>query len=83
MGENFSKNLYEIRKAKRMVLRELSEKTKIRVLTISELENGKRKPSFDYVVRLAEGLGVKVNDLLGTDTGEEPKVLFSCNRTKE
>jgi len=54
----------EIRKKKGFTQIQLANKVDITNVYLSYLENGARKPSFDVLERIAQALGVTVNDLL-------------------
>jgi putative transcriptional regulator len=51
----------ELREKKFMTQRELAEKAGVTVETISRLENGKYKPRFSTIKKLAKALGVEPN----------------------
>lgn len=54
----------EIRKAKKMRLRELSAATGIVIQTISRYELGQQKLTLDAAMKIAAALGVKVEELI-------------------
>ena len=54
----------EIRKAKKMRLRELSAATGILIQTISRYELGQQKLTLDAAMKIAAALGVKIEELI-------------------
>ena len=54
----------EIRKAKKMRLRELSAATGIVIQTLSRYELGQQKLTLDAAMKIAAALGVKVEELI-------------------
>jgi transcriptional regulator with XRE-family HTH domain len=53
-----------IREQKKVTQVALSQATGFRQRWVSDVENGRRHPSFSNVVRLAAGLGVKTSTLV-------------------
>ena len=60
----FCKNLTYYRLKKRMSKKELAERVHVTPMTITNYENGSRKPSMEILKALATELGVKVSDFL-------------------
>lgn len=58
------KRVREIRKSSDMSQMNLAEKTDLSVSYVSMVENGKRKVSLDTMIRIANVLGVTVDELL-------------------
>lgn len=54
----------ELRKAKKITLRELSAATGIAIQTISRYELGQQKLPFERAIKFAAVLGVKVEELV-------------------
>lgn len=54
----------EIRKAKKIRLRELSAATGIVIQTLSRYELGQQKLTLDAAMKIAAALGVKVEELI-------------------
>jgi transcriptional regulator with XRE-family HTH domain len=52
--------LKEIRRSRKIKIQELSKITGISRNLISRIENGEGNPSFQNVIKLAEGLGLKI-----------------------
>jgi len=69
-------HIKRIRKELGMTQAELAEKTDLKQYLITKYENGIRTPLAEKIERIAQALGVTVNDLYGTETKEQ-KVLFS------
>ncbi|GHF37281.1 XRE family transcriptional regulator [Seohaeicola zhoushanensis] len=64
------KRLRSLRKADQMTLAELAERADVSVSTISKIENGALSPTLDVILKLCDGLGVKIGDLVtGGETG--------------
>lgn len=64
--------LKAMRAEKALSLRALSVKTGMPFSTLSKLENGKIALTYDKLVRLAQGLGVDVGDLIAGTPGTQP-----------
>lgn len=59
-------NIKKIREQKNIGITELAKKAKVGIATISELESGIRKrPSSTTLKKIADALGVSMNDVLG------------------
>lgn len=54
----------ELRKRKRLTLRELEQRSGVDGSLISRIENGKVTPRVDTAIKLARALGVSVDELL-------------------
>lgn len=57
-------NIKMIRRHKKMTLREMKEKTRISITTLSDIENGIRTVTDDKLNKIAKALGVSVKDLV-------------------
>lgn len=62
---SLGERLRELRKNRKLTLRELSEKINLRANTLSQFENGKRKPSIESLNTLADFFNVSVDYLMG------------------
>jgi len=72
----FGRRLKILRKAKKLNQAELAEKAGIETKYLSNLETGRRSPSFEKTVELAKALDVPVGDLFSFDQDEAgPKTL--------
>ena len=69
--EVFSQRLRNAREDKKLSQTELAEKAGFQPSAISHFETGKRSPSFANLKKLADGLEITVDYLLGRS--EEPK----------
>lgn len=59
------KNLRDIRKARNISQAELSKRSKVNRINISQYETGAKNPNLTTTQRLAEALGVTVDALIG------------------
>lgn len=59
----FGQNFKRIRKRMNMTQEELATKMEISQSYLSDIENGRKNPSIKTVKKLADGLGVSVNEL--------------------
>jgi len=73
----------KIRMSKDMTLKELSDRCGVSPSFISDIEHGRRKPSDEYLRKIAQGLNVSVDDLvldkdnnLEDEDTSELKILF-------
>ena len=57
-------NLRRLRKAKGLTMKELGEMVDVSESMIQMVETGKRKPSFELLLKLGEVLGCSVDDLV-------------------
>ena len=69
--ENFSEILKELRKSKKVSLASLGEVAGISNQAISLLEQGKRSPSFEVLIALADYFNVSLDYLVGRS--DEPE----------
>lgn len=73
----------EIRKAQGMTAKVLAQKIGITESAINLYENGKRKPDYEMVLKLADALGCLVDELLGVpqlseDGSYGDRILFQA-----
>lgn len=80
----------QLRKARRLTLRELAERVGWSASYLSQLEKGKQKWNRDNLTRLAEALGVAVIDffrdarrIATLKEGEAARALFALGRSEE
>lgn len=59
-------NLRRIRKARKMTMKQLGEEVGVTEAAIGLYETGKRKPSYEMLLKLSEALGCSVDDILKT-----------------
>lgn len=67
MNEDFCKNLKKIRLEKGYSQKDFAEKLGVAKSTYCMYENGYREPNVDTIKRIADLLGVSVDDLFGID----------------
>lgn len=60
----------EIREQKGITQKEVCEKAKCTIASLSRYESGKRNPTFESVERIANALGVSISDLCGEERVE-------------
>lgn len=58
-------NLRQLRKNKGMTMKELGAACDVTESTISNIEKGKRRPSYELMLKLAEALDCTVSDIMG------------------
>lgn len=64
------KRLKMLRKDGRLTLADLAGRSDVSVSTISKIENGALSPTLDVILKLCDGLGVQISDLVtGSDNG--------------
>ena len=73
----FLKGLRAIRKERKLTLREVEDITGIDANTISRYERGVLSPNSKTVEKIAEKLGVTVDELLNEPQGDEIKLTLS------
>ena len=72
----FGRRLKTLRKAKKLSQARLAEKVGIESKYLSNLETGRRSPSFETISSLAKALDAPVNALFTYDQDEsDPKIL--------
>lgn len=69
----FGQNLKRIRKRMNMTQEELATKMEISRSYLSDIENGRKNLSIKTVKKLADSLGLSVNDLFNDETIFEEK----------
>lgn len=74
----------ELRKAKKVTMKELGNMIGVAESTMSLYETGKRKPDPETLSRLADYFNVSVDYLLGRDEGQPPAApKYSTDQRKE
>lgn len=68
----FGRRLREIRESRGLTQAALGEATGMKATAIGRLETGDREPAWVTIVRLADALGVKLDDFRGEVTTPEP-----------
>lgn len=74
------RRLREIRAERGLTLQQVAERAHIDISTLSRLESGKRRLALDHLPGLAAGLGVTIDDLLGTPPHRDPRVSRKPHR---
>ncbi|KYO67299.1 helix-turn-helix domain-containing protein [Thermovenabulum gondwanense] len=67
----------QLRKNRKLSLKELAEKTGLSVSYLSEIETGKKKPSLEVVQKLADALNVSVEAFFNTGEDSTPEKPLS------
>lgn len=62
---NVGERIKQLRKQNNLTLRELSQKADISVSFLSDIENGRSKPSLEKLKYISEALGTTISYLLG------------------
>ena len=65
ISENFAERLQQLRLSKNLSQAEVAERADLQVAVVSFFETGRRKPSFDTLLKLADALSVSTDYLLG------------------
>lgn len=69
-AEHFRERLVALRTAKQLTREQLCSLSGVSYPTLHRYEAGKMAPRLDHLVRLAEALGVPLDDLVSEPTGE-------------
>lgn len=78
---DFGKNLATLRKERQLTQTELADILDIQPRLVGRWEQGKGKPNFDYIVKLADVLEVTIDQLLrGTES--TPTTTFEIKNRK-
>lgn len=70
--ENFPERLKELRTSKGLTMEQLGKEVQSTRGTISNFENGNKKPSLDMLIRLANYFDVSIDYLVGRT--DDPKL---------
>ena len=68
--KNLGKRVLTLRKARLLTQEELAEQADLHPTYIGAIERGERNPSVYTLLRIAEGLGVEIKDLLAPVSGQ-------------
>lgn len=74
---DFAKNLKHFRKQKKYSQSQLAEHLNYGYTAIANYESTRNEPSFDDLIKLANLLGVTIDELLGVPLKKEEQVLLS------
>ena len=81
---DFGKNLSDIRKSRQLTQLELANLLEVQPRMIGRWEQGKAKPQFDYIIRLAQILEVSLDYLLLGEAGQNsPQFEVKNKKLKE
>lgn len=72
--------LRQLRQERSRTLAEMAELTGISVSTLSRLESGKRKPSLELLLPIAQAHQVPLDELVGAPPVGDPRVQFTAIR---
>ncbi len=64
-ASQLSRMLRRVRRENGWTLARVAEKTRIAVSTLSKIENNQTSPNFDVLMRLCDGIGLDLSELLG------------------
>ncbi len=81
--KSIGKLIKEHRKNAGMTQQELSEQINVTMNYLSLIENGRRKPTIETLVKLAKGLNVPLSKLFSTPKPEEMKVKDNYDKRIE
>ncbi len=87
----FGARLRQIRRRRELDQAALAEIARVPTTSISHFERNRRKPNFDTLIRLAEGLGVSIDFLVGRteypyvcqEPSEPPPRLLTDEQVKD
>lgn len=71
--------LRTLRKSGQLTLAELANRSGVSVSTISKIENGALSPTLDVILKLCDGLSVKISDLVSGSDTSAPEAQTSPN----
>lgn len=74
------KRLKLLRKSEKMTLSTLAARSDVSVSTISKIENGALSPTLDVILKLCDGLDVKIGDLVSGGEGEPQRSAMPNSR---
>ncbi|MEO6511805.1 MAG: XRE family transcriptional regulator [Nocardioides sp.] len=72
--------LRQVRTERGVTLGDLSERTGISTSTLSRLENGRRKPSLELLLPLAQAYRVPLDELIGAPEVGDPRIRMKPQR---
>jgi transcriptional regulator with XRE-family HTH domain len=68
------RRLRELRAQRGLTLQQVAEQVSVDISTLSRIEAGKRRLALDHIPALAAALGVSADELLGSPSGQDPRV---------
>ena len=79
-ASQIGKRVREIRESRGLTRKTLAQRAGITAQAITQVETGKRKPAFDTLVALAEGLAISLDALVGrTGSGHQHDLLNNAD----
>jgi transcriptional regulator with XRE-family HTH domain len=82
MIANIGPRLRSLRRQRRMTLEAVSAATGISVSGLSRLESGKRRPTLDLLVPLAQAHGIALDQLVAAPASGDPRVHLTPRRDR-
>ena len=73
--KEFGIRIKNIRKARGLTQEKLAENTGITLSYIAMIEGGKRNPTLDFIMRIAKGLDIEVQQLFSLDEIKGIKII--------
>lgn len=74
--ENFGGRLKDIRKSKKMTLKQVSEKTKLSIGFLSQVEHSKSSLTLESLIKLSEALGVSPSEFFSEEKPVEQQNMI-------
>ena len=75
--------LKELRKEKKLLQKDVASAVNHSITCISDWERGKREPSIDDLIRLADFFGVSIDYLVGREEEDGVVIVFGKEMTKD
>lgn len=79
-SERFCAGARALRRRAGLTLQELAERSGLASSTLSKIENGQLSPTFETLLRLADGLGIDVAELFDTESPVDASARRSVTR---
>lgn len=67
-AEQFSATVRELRQRAKATLQELADRSGLSPSTLSKIENGQLSPTYETLLRLADGLGIDIAELFSAES---------------
>ena|SRR5437868_10862361 len=71
-AEQFAATVRELRRRAGATLQSLADRSGLSASTLSKIENGQLSPTYETLLRLADGLGVDISELFGSALSANP-----------
>ena len=82
MQNNFSKNLAYLRQVKNLSKRDLAQKTGISEMAIGYYERGKRNPTLENLIKIADFFDISIDRLIRADVANEKVIEKNFEKNK-